>query len=163
MLCFFMESFLHPDKVSERPKIKEHSDSFRIRKFTPLIMSITYSIPAEESYPGAHTTIFRFASATPINFLANASGGSTIVTSDEFSKYSNIFSDSNISSSKVSNETNGSLQLSNRLSRLRWVKCYYISYLVNNESRKCLRCSSSELRDFPGTNTHHKVPCRIKK
>jgi hypothetical protein len=53
--------------------------------------------------------------------------------------------------------TDGSLQLTSRLSRLRCVKCYYISYLVNNESRKCLRCSSTELCDFPGTNTHHKV------
>ena len=48
----------------------------------------------------------------------------------------------------------GSLQLTSELSRLRCVKCYYISYLVNNESRKCLRCLSTELRDFPGTNTH---------
>ena len=39
--------------------------------------------------------------------------------------------------------TDGSLQLTSRLSRLRCVKCYYISYLVNNESRKCLRCSST--------------------
>jgi hypothetical protein len=53
--------------------------------------------------------------------------------------------------------TDGSLQLTSRLSRLQCVKCYYILYLVNNESRKCLRCSSTELRDFPGTNTHHKV------
>lgn len=53
--------------------------------------------------------------------------------------------------------TDGSLQLTSRLSRLRCVKCYYISYLVNNESRKCLRCSSTELCDFPVTNTHHKV------
>src|SRR5690348_3800281 len=41
--------------------------------------------------------------------------------------------------------TDGSLKLTSGLSRLRCVKCYYISYLVNNESRKCLRCSSTEL------------------
>ena len=53
--------------------------------------------------------------------------------------------------------TDGSLQLTSRLSRLRCIKCYYISYLVNNESRRCLRCSSTELRDFPGTDTHCKL------
>lgn len=54
-------------------------------------------------------------------------------------------------------KTDGSLQLTSGLSRLRCVKCYYISYLVNNESRKCLRCSSTGLHDFPSTNTHPKV------
>ena len=49
---------------------------------------------------------------------------------------------------------NGSLLLTSRLSRLQCIKCYYISYLVNNESRKCLRCSSTELRDFPSRGTH---------
>lgn len=42
-----------------------------------------------------------------------------------------------------------SLQLTSRLSRSRCSKCYYISYLTRNEPRKCLRCSSIELRDFP--------------
>ena len=51
--------------------------------------------------------------------------------------------------------TGGSLQLTSGLSRLRCVKCYYISYLVKNESRRCLRCSSTELRDFPGTDTSY--------
>jgi hypothetical protein len=42
-----------------------------------------------------------------------------------------------------------SLQLTSRLSRSRCSNCYYISYLTRNEPRKCLRCSSIELRDFP--------------
>ena len=42
-----------------------------------------------------------------------------------------------------------SLQLTSGLSRLQCFNCYYISYLINNEPRKCLRCSSTELHDFP--------------
>jgi hypothetical protein len=42
-----------------------------------------------------------------------------------------------------------SLQLTSKLSRLRCSNCYYISYLTRDESRKCLRCSSIELRNFP--------------
>lgn len=40
-------------------------------------------------------------------------------------------------------------QLANGLSRLQCSKCFYISYLSNNEPMKCLRCSSMELHDFP--------------
>jgi len=42
-----------------------------------------------------------------------------------------------------------SLQLTSELSRLQCSNCYYISYLISNEPRKCLRCSSTELHDFP--------------
>ena len=46
-------------------------------------------------------------------------------------------------------EMNRSLQITSRLSRLKCSNCYYISYLSRNEPRNCLRCSSSELNDFP--------------
>ncbi len=44
---------------------------------------------------------------------------------------------------------NNSLELTEALSRLQCSKCFYISYLSSNEIRKCLRCSSVELHDFP--------------
>ena len=42
-----------------------------------------------------------------------------------------------------------SLELTSRLSRLQCSKCFYISYLSSNEPTNCLKCSSSELHDFP--------------
>jgi hypothetical protein len=48
----------------------------------------------------------------------------------------------------------GSLLLTSKLCRLQCIKCYYISYLVSDESRKCLRCSSTELRNFPRASVH---------
>ena len=42
-----------------------------------------------------------------------------------------------------------SLELTSKLSRLQCSKCFYISYLANNEPKNCLRCSSTELHDFP--------------
>src|SRR5919197_3043175 len=41
-----------------------------------------------------------------------------------------------------------SLELTSKLSRLQCSKCFYISYLANNEPKNCLRCSSTELHDF---------------
>ena len=57
----------------------------------------------------------------------------------------------NLVSNKVikRNEKNNSLELEDNFSRLQCSKCFYISYLNSNESRNCLRCSSSELHDFP--------------
>ncbi len=74
---------------------------------------------------------------------------------EKLNKLANIIVEDLISRQVIQQiTTDGSLQLANRLSRLQCVKCYYISYLVNNESRKCLRCSSAELRDFPSKNIH---------
>ncbi len=42
-----------------------------------------------------------------------------------------------------------SLELTGKLTRLQCSKCFYISYLSDNEPRNCLRCSSFDLRDFP--------------
>ncbi len=42
-----------------------------------------------------------------------------------------------------------SLELTGKLTRLQCSKCFYISYLSDNEPRNCLRCSSIDLRDFP--------------
>ena len=42
-----------------------------------------------------------------------------------------------------------SLELTSKLSRSQCSNCFYISYLSNNESRNCLRCSSTELHEFP--------------
>ena len=50
---------------------------------------------------------------------------------------------------KVLSKLEDSLELTSRLSRLQCSKCFYISYLSNNETRSCLRCSSKELQDFP--------------
>ena len=42
-----------------------------------------------------------------------------------------------------------SFELTSKLSRLQCSKCFYISYLSNNEPKSCLRCSSTELHAFP--------------
>ncbi|MFZ0327788.1 MAG: hypothetical protein WBP64_20950 [Nitrososphaeraceae archaeon] len=47
---------------------------------------------------------------------------------------------------------NGSFELMHKLFRLQCAKCYYISYLNHNEPNECLRCSSTELHDFPKKN-----------
>lgn len=47
---------------------------------------------------------------------------------------------------------NGSFELTDELFRLQCAKCYYISYLNHNEPKECLRCSSTELHDFPKKN-----------
>jgi hypothetical protein len=44
---------------------------------------------------------------------------------------------------------NSSLELTSKLSRLQCPKCFYISYLSDKESRNCLRCSGTELHEFP--------------
>ena len=55
----------------------------------------------------------------------------------------------NLISRKVLKKFENSLELASRLSRLQCSKCFYISYLSSNEPRNCLRCSYSELHDFP--------------
>jgi len=56
----------------------------------------------------------------------------------------------NLISLRVIKKTeNYSLELTSRFSPLQCSKCFYISYLNSNEPRNCLRCSSSELHDFP--------------
>jgi hypothetical protein len=56
----------------------------------------------------------------------------------------------NLISRQIINQTeNNLLELTSRFSRLQCSKCFYISYLNNNEPMNCLRCSSSELHDFP--------------
>jgi hypothetical protein len=55
----------------------------------------------------------------------------------------------NLISRKVLKKFKNSLELTSRLSRLQCSKCFYISYLSSNEPRNCLRCSYSELHDFP--------------
>ena len=42
-----------------------------------------------------------------------------------------------------------SFELTSSLSRLRCSACFYISYLSTAEPRTCLRCSSTNLQDFP--------------
>ena len=53
-------------------------------------------------------------------------------------------------SHKVLNRTkNNFLEMIDKFSRLQCSNCFYISYLNKNEPRNCLRCSSTELYDFP--------------
>jgi hypothetical protein len=56
----------------------------------------------------------------------------------------------NLISRQIIKQTeNKSLELTSRFSRLQCSKCFYISYLNSNEPMNCLRCSSSELHEFP--------------
>jgi hypothetical protein len=50
---------------------------------------------------------------------------------------------------KMNSDTDKSLELTSNLSRLQCSKCFYISYLSSNEPKNCLRCSCTELYDFP--------------
>jgi ssDNA-binding Zn-finger/Zn-ribbon topoisomerase 1 len=42
-----------------------------------------------------------------------------------------------------------SFELSSTLRRLQCAKCYYISYLAEEEEQACLRCNSRTLAEFP--------------
>ncbi len=55
----------------------------------------------------------------------------------------------NLLSRQVLKKFDNSLELTSRLYRLQCSKCFNISYLSSNEPRNCLRCSYSELHDFP--------------
>ena len=50
---------------------------------------------------------------------------------------------------KINDTDDNSLELTSKLSRLQCSKCFYISYLSSNEPKNCLRCSCTELHDFP--------------
>ena len=50
---------------------------------------------------------------------------------------------------QVIKRMDNSLELTGKLTRLQCSKCFYISYLSDNEPRNCLRCSSIDLHDFP--------------
>ncbi|HET7344824.1 MAG TPA: hypothetical protein VFJ05_03015 [Nitrososphaeraceae archaeon] len=50
---------------------------------------------------------------------------------------------------KMNRDTDKSLELTSKLSRLQCSKCFYISYLSSNEPQNCLRCSCTELHEFP--------------
>jgi hypothetical protein len=58
----------------------------------------------------------------------------------------------NLASLQVIANTDNSIELTTSLSRLQCSICFYISYLSNNESRNCLRCSSTQLHNFPRKN-----------
>jgi len=58
----------------------------------------------------------------------------------------------NLASHQVITNTDNSIELITRLSRLQCSICFYISYLNNNEPRNCLRCSSTQLHNFPRKN-----------
>jgi hypothetical protein len=58
----------------------------------------------------------------------------------------------NLASLKVITNTDNSIELTTSLSRLQCSICFYISYLSNNEPRNCLRCSSTQLHNFPRKN-----------
>ncbi|MDQ5830728.1 MAG: hypothetical protein M3288_04420 [Thermoproteota archaeon] len=50
---------------------------------------------------------------------------------------------------KVVTQDSNELKLLGRMRRLQCVKCFYVNYLTEVESRVCLRCQHSELQDFP--------------
>ncbi len=50
---------------------------------------------------------------------------------------------------KAMTQDSNELKLLGRMRRLQCVKCFYINYLTEVESRVCLRCQHSELQDFP--------------
>jgi hypothetical protein len=50
---------------------------------------------------------------------------------------------------KVMRQDSKELKLMGGMRRLQCVKCFYINYLTEAETRACLRCRHSELHDFP--------------
>jgi NAD-dependent SIR2 family protein deacetylase len=56
----------------------------------------------------------------------------------------------------VINKKNGDLfELRGTLRRLQCSKCYYISYLAEEEELACLRCNSTSLEEFPKKSLNH--------
>ena len=56
----------------------------------------------------------------------------------------------------VLDKKNGdSFKLRGTLKRLQCSKCYYISYLTEEEEIACLRCNSRSLEEFPKTRLNH--------
>jgi hypothetical protein len=56
----------------------------------------------------------------------------------------------------VLDKKNGdSFELRGTLKRLQCSKCYYISYLTEEEEIACLRCNSRSLEEFPKTRLNH--------
>jgi hypothetical protein len=53
------------------------------------------------------------------------------------------------SNTATEDSNDSSFELTSKLSRLQCSRCFYISYLADNERKNCLRCSSAELHDFP--------------
>ena len=53
------------------------------------------------------------------------------------------------SNTAAEDNNDSSFELTSKLSRLQCSRCFYISYLADNERKNCLRCSSAELHDFP--------------
>ena len=53
------------------------------------------------------------------------------------------------SNTAAEDNNDSSFELTSKLSRLQCSRCFYISYLADNERKNCLRCSSTELHDFP--------------
>jgi hypothetical protein len=54
-----------------------------------------------------------------------------------------------ISKLAITQLQSGSIELTTNLTRLQCSKCFYISYLSDNEPKKCARCSAAELHCFP--------------
>jgi hypothetical protein len=52
----------------------------------------------------------------------------------------------------IENTTDGSFELRDPFVRLQCSNCLYVSYLSTLEPRECLRCSGSDLSDFPRKN-----------
>lgn len=52
----------------------------------------------------------------------------------------------------IENPGDGTFELRDPFVRLQCLDCHYISYLTALEPRECLRCSSSDLNDFPTRN-----------
>jgi hypothetical protein len=50
---------------------------------------------------------------------------------------------------KVVRQDSNELKLLGKMTRLRCVKCFYVNYLTEAESRACLRCQHTELHNFP--------------
>jgi hypothetical protein len=55
----------------------------------------------------------------------------------------------NLVAEKVLRQDHDELKLLGEMTRLQCVKCFYINYLTEAESRACLRCRHKDLQDFP--------------
>lgn len=83
---------------------------------------------------------YRNSNLEKINELIN------IVTENLLSRRVIIKGSSNTA---AEDNNDSSFELTSKLSRLQCSRCFYISYLADNERKNCLRCSSTELHDFP--------------
>jgi hypothetical protein len=74
---------------------------------------------------------------------------------DQVSQLADIVINNLLHKRVIDKEDGSSFKLRGKLKRLQCSKCYYISYLAEEEDLTCLRCNSGSLEEFPKKRVNH--------